>query len=463
MTSANLIPQQDSIAAIASAPGHGGIGIVRVSGPLARSIAKAIGGRMPQARHAHYWPLLDGAKQVLDQGIVLFFPAPHSFTGEDVLELQAHGGPVLLDLLLRRCLELGARQARPGEFSERAFLNNKLDLVQAEAIADLIEAGSEQAARNAQRSLQGAFSRRIHDLCERLTQLRVFIEAALDFPEEDIDFLAQGDVLSRLEALQQALQGVAQEARQGVLLREGMTLVLAGAPNAGKSSLLNALAGRDSAIVTDIPGTTRDLLREYIHIDGMPLHIIDTAGLRESHDPVEQIGIQRAVAAIHEADRVLLVKDSSLDEAAPTLWPGALWPATWGTPPSARKTTVIHNKADISGNACHASQDKEGSSHIVLSAKTGSGLDMLRQHLKQCMGFDAGMEGSFSARRRHVQALQQAAQHLEQGRQQLTDNTAAELLAEELRSAHHALGEIVGHVSSDALLGKIFSSFCIGK
>jgi len=463
----NLLPQQDSIAAIASAPGRGGIGIVRVSGPLAGSIAKAIGGRVPQARHAHYWPLRDGSQQVLDQGIVLFFPAPHSFTGEDVLELQAHGGPVLLDLLLRRCLELGARQARPGEFSERAFLNNKLDLAQAEAIADLIEAGSEQAARNAQRSLQGAFSRHIHDLCERLTQLRVFIEAALDFPEEDIDFLAQGDVLSRLQALQQALQEVTHGAQQGVLLREGMTLVLAGAPNAGKSSLLNALAGRDSAIVTDIPGTTRDLLREHIHIDGMPLHIIDTAGLRESTDTVEQIGIQRALAAIHEADRVLLVKDSSLNEATSPLWPSALWPTTWGTPPPARKTTVIHNKADISGQlpTCHPSEKsgQEGSAHIVVSAKTGQGLDVLRQHLKQSMGFDASTEGRFSARRRHVQALQQAAWHLAQGRQQLEGSAAAELLAEELRSAHHALGEIVGHTSSDALLGKIFSSFCIGK
>jgi len=458
--------QQDSIAAIASAPGRGGIGIVRVSGPLAGPIAKAIGGRVPQARHAHYWPLMDEAGQVLDQGIVLFFPAPHSFTGEDVLELQAHGGPVLLDMLLRRCLELGARQARPGEFSERAFLNDKLDLAQAEAIADLIDAGSEQAARNALRSLQGEFSRCIHDLCERLTQLRVFIEAALDFPEEDIDFLAEGDVAARLHALQHMLEEVEREAQQGVLLREGMTLVIAGAPNAGKSSLLNALAGRDSAIVTDIPGTTRDLLREHVHIDGMPLHIIDTAGLRESTDPVEQIGIQRALAAIREADRVLLVKDSSVAASdSQTLWPASLWPFDWGQPPAAQRTTVIHNKADLSGQspALIEGQHADESTHIVLSAKTGSGLEVLRQHLKHCMGFQAGTEGRFSARRRHLHALRQAAQHVALGQQQLSDHAAPELLAEELRSAQQALGEIVGHISSDTLLGHIFSSFCIGK
>jgi len=458
--------QQDSIAAIASAPGRGGIGIVRVSGPLAGPIAKAMGGRVPQARHAHYWPLTDGTGQVLDQGIVLFFPAPHSFTGEDVLELQAHGGPVLLDMLLRRCLELGARQARPGEFSERAFLNDKLDLAQAEAIADLIDASSELAARNALRSLQGEFSRRIHDLCERLTQLRVFIEATLDFPEEELDLLAQGDVAARLHALQDKLKDVEREAQQGVLLREGMTLVIAGAPNAGKSSLLNALAGRDTAIVTDIPGTTRDLLREHIHIDGMPLHIIDTAGLRESTDPVEQIGIQRALAAIHEADRVLLVKDSSLAASdSEALWPESLWPLDWGHPPATDHITVIHNKADLSGQrpASQPNLHHDGSIHIVLSAKTGSGLEVLRQHLKHCMGFQSGAEGCFSARRRHLHALRQAARHLALGQQQLSDNAALELLAEELRSAQQALGEIVGQISSDALLGKIFSSFCIGK
>jgi len=448
--------QKDSIAAIATASGRGGVGIIRVSGALALTIAKAIGGITPKPRQAHYRPFIDSHQRVIDEGVLLYFPAPHSFTGEDVLELQAHGGPVLLDMLLRRCLELGARQARPGEFSERAFLNDKLDLAQAEAIADLIEAGSEQAARNALRSLQGAFSRQIDALCEQLTQLRIYIEAAIDFPEEEIDFLADGQVLGQLQALQQALNQVLHEAGQGVLLREGMTLVIAGKPNAGKSSLLNALAGRDSAIVTDIPGTTRDLLREHIQIDGMPLHIIDTAGLRESSDPVEQIGIQRAIEAINQADLVLLVTDASQSQA-PT------WPALLGEAPKPSRTCIIRNKADITGQPPACTQNENGSTQITLSAKTGSGLELLREHLKQRMGFSASGEGTFSARRRHLEALRQGAWHLEQGRAQLTQNAAPELLAEELRHAQQALGEITGQISSDELLGRIFSSFCIGK
>jgi len=448
--------QKDSIAAIASAPGRGGIGIVRVSGALAPAIAKAIGGRVPEPRSAHYLPFADEHGEVLDRGILLYFPAPHSFTGEDVLELQAHGGPVLLDMLLRRCLQLGARLARAGEFSERAFLNDKLDLAQAEAIADLIDAGSEQAARNALRSLQGEFSRRVQHLVQKLTELRIYIEAAIDFPEEDIDFLAQSRVQEQLEALQGELAAVLREAGQGVLLREGMTLVIAGAPNAGKSSLLNALAGRESAIVTDIPGTTRDLLREHIQIDGMPLHIIDTAGLRESTDKVEQIGIQRAIEAIQQADRVLLVTDSSRGQAA-------VWPALLGAAPPPSRTTVIRNKADVSGEALGCQQNTDGSTQITLSAKTGSGLELLREHLKQCMGYVAGGEGSFSARRRHLQALHKAQDFLQQGMRQLSENAAAELLAEDLREAQRALGEISGQVSSDELLGRIFSSFCIGK
>jgi len=448
--------QQDSIAAIATATGRGGIGIVRVSGKLALPIAKAIGRITPKPRQAHYAAFVDSEQATLDEGVLLYFPAPHSFTGEDVLELQGHGGPLLLDRLLRRCLELGARQARPGEFSERAFLNDKLDLAQAEAIADLIEAGSEQAARNALRSLQGQFSRRIHALVEGLTQLRIYIEAALDFPEEDIDFLADGQVLKQLEALQQALDEVQREARQGVLLREGMTLVIAGAPNAGKSSLLNALAGRDSAIVTDIPGTTRDLLREHIQIDGMPLHIIDTAGLRESADPVEQIGIKRAISAISEADLVLLVVDSSQKQAP-------AWPAVLGEPPKPERTCIIQNKADLSGQPPACEQLADGSTQIGLSAKNGSGLDLLREHLKQRMGFSASGEGSFSARRRHLEALRKAREHLALGRTQLTHSAAPELLAEELRGAANALGEITGQIRSDELLGRIFSSFCIGK
>jgi len=448
--------QKDSIAASATAPGRGGIGIIRVSGALALPIALAIGEITPKPRQAHYLPFRDSQRQVIDEGILLYFPAPHSFTGEDVLELQAHGGPVLLDMLLRRCLELGARLARPGEFSERAFLNNKLDLAQAEAIADLIEAGSEQAARNALRSLQGEFSRRIHALCEQLTQLRIYIEAAIDFPEEEIDFLADGAVLAQLKALQQALNEVLSEARQGVLLREGMTLVIAGLPNAGKSSLLNALAGRDSAIVTDIPGTTRDLLREHIQIDGMPLHIIDTAGLRESADPVEQIGIKRAISAINEADLVLLVTDTSQSQAS-------VWPAILGEAPKPARTCIICNKADITGQTPACQQGENGSTQITLSAKTGGGLELLREHLKQRMGFSSSAEGSFSARRRHLEALRQAALHLQQGHQQLSQNTAPELLAEDLLQAQRALGQITGQISSDELLGKIFQSFCIGK
>jgi len=448
--------QQDSIAAIATAPGRGGVGIIRVSGALALMAAQAIGAITPKPRQAHYCPFLDGKQQVIDEGVLLYFPAPHSFTGEDVLELQAHGGPVVLDMLLRRCLQLGVRQARPGEFSERAFLNDKLDLAQAEAIADLIEAGSEQAARNALRSLQGEFSRRIHALCEQLTQLRIYIEAAIDFPEEEIDFLADGQVLARLKALQQALNEVLHQASQGVLLREGMTLVIAGAPNAGKSSLLNALAGRDSAIVTDIPGTTRDLLREHIQIDGMPLHIIDTAGLRESTDPVEQIGIGRAISAISEADLVLLVTDTSQSQA-PT------WPALLGEAPKPSRTCIIRNKADITGQPPACTENENGSTQITLSAKTGSGLELLREYLKQRMGFSASGEGTFSARRRHLEALRQGALYLQQGKQQLTQNAAPELLAEELRRAQQALGEITGQISSDELLGRIFSSFCIGK
>jgi len=448
--------QKDSIAALATASGRGGIGIIRVSGALALPIALAISEITPKPRQAHYLPFLDSHQRVIDEGILLYFPAPHSFTGEDVLELQAHGGPVLLDMLLRRCLELGARLARPGEFSERAFLNDKLDLAQAEAIADLIEAGSEQAARNALRSLQGEFSRRIHALCEQLTGLRIYIEAAIDFPEEEIDFLADGAVLAGLEGLQQSLNEVLREAGQGVLLREGMTLVIAGAPNAGKSSLLNALAGRDSAIVTDIPGTTRDLLREHIQIDGMPLHIIDTAGLRESADPIEQIGIERAISAINEADLVLLVSDASQKQAP-------LWPPLLGEAPAPSRTCIIRNKADLTGQSPACSQEENGSTQITLSAKTGSGLDLLREHLKQRMGFSASSEGQFSARRRHLEALRQGALHLEQGHAQLTQNAAPELLAEELRAAQQALGEITGQISSDELLGRIFSSFCIGK
>jgi tRNA modification GTPase len=427
---------------------------------LAQSIALAVGGCELKPRYAHYGPFNDANGQVLDQGLALYFPGPHSFTGEDVLELQGHGGPVVLDLLLRRCVQLGARLARPGEFSERAFLNDKLDLAQAEAIADLIEASSEQAARNALRSLQGEFSKRVHGLTERLINLRIYVEAAIDFPEEEIDFLADGHVLKLLDGVRADLAGVLKQAGQGALLREGMTVVIAGRPNAGKSSLLNALAGREAAIVTAIAGTTRDVLREHIHIDGMPLHVVDTAGLRDTDDHVEKIGVERALKAIHDADRVLLVVDASAPEA---LDPFALWPEFLQQRPDPSKLTLIRNKADLSSETVAMQVCDDGHVTISLSAKSTEGLDLLREHLKTCMGYEQTLEGSFSARRRHLDALKQASTALEHGRKQLTLAGAGELLAEDLRLAQQVLGEITGAFSSDDLLGRIFSSFCIGK
>lgn len=451
---------RETIAAVATAQGRGGVGIVRVSGPQAARIAQAIAGRQLKPRHAHYGPFRDAVGDTLDEGLALYFPGPNSFTGEDVLELQGHGGPVVLDLLLRRCLELGARQARPGEFSERAFLNDKLDLAQAEAIADLIEASSEQAARNALRSLQGEFSRRVQGLTERLIQLRIYVEAAIDFPEEEIDFLADGHVLGLLDGVRENLSTVLREAGQGALLREGMTVVIAGRPNAGKSSLLNALAGREAAIVTEIAGTTRDVLREHIHIDGMPLHVVDTAGLRDTDDHVEKIGVERALKAIEEADRVLLVVDATAAESAD---PFALWPEFLDSRPDPAKVTLIRNKADLSGDAVDLQTSADGHVTLNLSARSGEGLELLREHLKACMGYEQTAESSFSARRRHLEALRQASSHLEHGRSQLTLAGAGELLAEDLRHAQQALGEITGAFSSDDLLGRIFSSFCIGK
>ncbi|MCQ4268571.1 tRNA uridine-5-carboxymethylaminomethyl(34) synthesis GTPase MnmE [Pseudomonas stutzeri] len=451
---------RDTIAAVATAPGRGGVGIVRVSGPRARALAITLSGREPTPRHAHYGPFHANDGEVIDEGLLLFFPGPHSFTGEDVLELQGHGGPVVLDQLLRRCVELGARLARPGEFSERAFLNDKIDLAQAEAIADLIEASSTQAARNAVRSLQGDFSRRVHQLTERLIQLRIYVEAAIDFPEEEIDFLADGHVLQLLDGVRNELSAVLREAGQGALLRDGMTVVIAGRPNAGKSSLLNALAGREAAIVTDIAGTTRDVLREHILIDGMPLHVLDTAGLRNTDDQVERIGVQRALDAIGSADRVLLVVDASSPEASD---PMALWPEFLASRPQPDKVTLIRNKADLTGEAVVLNQSVDGHVTLSLSAKAGEGIDLLREHLKQCMGYEQTAESSFSARRRHLDALRLAEQYLQHGHAQLTQAGAGELLAEDLRLAQQALGEITGAFSSDDLLGRIFSSFCIGK
>ncbi|KQQ53624.1 tRNA modification GTPase MnmE [Pseudomonas sp. Leaf127] len=452
---------RETIAAIATAQGRGGVGIVRVSGPLAGKAARAITGRELKPRYAHYGPFEDAHGQVLDEGIALYFPGPNSFTGEDVLELQGHGGPVVLDMLLQRCVQLGCRLARPGEFSERAFLNDKLDLAQAEAIADLIEASSAQAARNALRSLQGAFSQRVDKLTELLIGLRMYVEAAIDFPEEEIDFLADGVVLGKLDGVREMLSTVVREAGQGALLRDGMNVVIAGRPNAGKSSLLNALAGREAAIVTDIAGTTRDVLREHIHIDGMPLHVVDTAGLRNTEDQVEMIGVQRALKAIGEADRILLVVDATAPEASD---PFALWPEFLEERPDPAKVTLIRNKADLSGDAVGLETSDDGHVTISLSAKAaGTGLDLLREHLKACMGYQQTSESSFSARRRHLDALHRASRFLEHGRAQLTLAGAGELLAEDLRHAQQALGEITGAFSSDDLLGRIFSSFCIGK
>ncbi|WP_019340727.1 tRNA uridine-5-carboxymethylaminomethyl(34) synthesis GTPase MnmE [Stutzerimonas stutzeri] len=451
---------RETIAAVATAPGRGGIGVVRVSGPRAKAVAITLSGREPVPRHAHYSPFHADDGEVIDEGLMLFFPGPHSFTGEDVLELQGHGGPVVMDMLLQRCIELGIRPARPGEFSERAFLNDKLDLAQAEAIADLIEASSAQAARNAVRSLQGDFSRRVHHLTESLVQLRIYVEAAIDFPEEEIDFLADGRVLALLEQVRTELSTVVREAGQGALLRDGMNVVIAGRPNAGKSSLLNALAGREAAIVTDIAGTTRDLLKEHIQIDGMPLHIIDTAGLRSTQDQVERIGVERAIKAIQDADRVLLVIDAS---ATSSLDDESHWPDLLLTMPDPAKTTVIRNKADLTGDAVTLSVDPDGHTTLSLSARSGDGLEMLREHLKHCMGYDQTAESAFSARRRHLDALRKAADHLDDGHAQLTLAGAGELLAEDLRQAQQALGEITGAFSSDDLLGRIFSSFCIGK
>ena len=454
-------PIRETIAAIATAQGRGGVGIVRISGPLAGKAALAITGRELTPRYAHYGPMHRADGETLDEGLALYFPGPHSFTGEDVLELQGHGGPVVLDMLLQRCLQLGCRLARPGEFSERAFLNDKLDLAQAEAIADLIEASSAQAARNALRSLQGAFSKRVDNLTEQLIGLRIYVEAAIDFPEEEIDFLADGKVLNMLDQVRADLSTVQKEAGQGALLRDGMTVVIAGRPNAGKSSLLNLLAGREAAIVTNIAGTTRDILREHIHIDGMPLHVVDTAGLRDTDDHVEKIGVERALKAIGDADRVLLMIDASAPEA---LNPFALWPEFLQERPDMAKVTLIRNKTDLTGEAVAVQTNDDGHVTISLSAKSaGEGLELLREHLKDCMGYQQTAESSFSARRRHLDALDRACVYLQHGRDQLTLAGAGELLAEDLRMAQQALGEITGAFSSDDLLGRIFSSFCIGK
>ncbi|MCC8374754.1 tRNA uridine-5-carboxymethylaminomethyl(34) synthesis GTPase MnmE [Photorhabdus sp. HUG-39] len=450
----------DTIVAQATPPGRGGVGILRVSGPKAAQVAEVVLDKLPKPRYADYLPFRDVDGQILDQGIAIYFPGPNSFTGEDVLELQGHGGPVILDLLLKRILTLpGVRIANPGEFSERAFLNDKLDLAQAEAIADLIDASSEQAARSAMNSLQGAFSTQVHQMVEALTHLRIYVEAAIDFPDEEIDFLSDGKIEAKLAEVMAELGRVRAQARQGSLLREGMKVVIAGRPNAGKSSLLNALAGREAAIVTDIAGTTRDVLREHIHIDGMPLHIIDTAGLREASDEVERIGIERAWQEIEQADRVLFMVDSTTTNAVE---PVEIWPEFMARLPKSLPITVVRNKTDMTDEETSIAE-VSGYSLVRLSARSGEGIDLLRDHLKETMGFSSNTEGGFLARRRHLQALNTAAEHLQQGYEQLVVARSGELLAEELRLAQQALSEITGEFTSDDLLGRIFSSFCIGK
>ena len=451
---------KDTIVAQATPIGRGGVGILRVSGPLASKVAEAVLGKTLTPRMANYLPFKDSNGATLDQGIALFFKAPNSFTGEDVLELQGHGGQVILDILLKRILEVeGVRIARAGEFSEQAFLNDKLDLAQAEAIADLIDATSEQAARSALKSLQGEFSNKINQLVDSVIYLRTYVEAAIDFPDEEIDFLADGKIEGHLNDIIQQLNGVRQEAKQGAILREGMKVVIAGRPNAGKSSLLNALAGREAAIVTDIAGTTRDVLREHIHIDGMPLHIIDTAGLREASDEVERIGIARAWEEISQADQVLLMIDSTEQKVDDFK---AEWAEFLAKLPPNMPVTVIRNKVDLSGEA-EGLEQLENFTLIRLSAQTKVGVDLLREHLKKSMGYQSSTEGGFLARRRHLQALEEAAEHLARGHVQLTEFFAGELLAEELRMVQNALSEITGQFTSDDLLGNIFSSFCIGK
>lgn len=444
----------DTIAAIATPPGRGGVGIVRVSGPLVQSIAVAMLGHLSQPRHADYRVFRDANGSALDHGLALYFPAPRSYTGEDVLELHGHGGPMVLDLVMQRVLALGARAARPGEFTERAFLNDKMDLVQAEAVADLIDSASHAAARSALLSLEGAFSAQVRVQVGRLIQLRMYVESAIDFPEEEIDFLGDGHIAAALEALIADIETLLATGEQGRLLRDGVHVVIAGRPNAGKSSLLNRLAQRDAAIVTDIPGTTRDVLREHIHLDGLPLHVIDTAGLRDSSDPVETQGIARAWAEIADADRILLVID---DQAGLSAEDDAILQRLRAGSP----LTVIHNKIDLSGRAAGEWRDELGS-HVALSAKQGTGIDLLRRHLVECMGYHGG-EGTFMARRRHLDALRRALAQLERGRAALRQHRAGELLAEDLRLAQQYLNEITGEFGADDLLGRIFAEFCIGK
>jgi tRNA modification GTPase len=444
--------QQDTIFAIATPPGFGGVGVIRVSGPATSTYARTLLGELPPPRYARLARFLDADGEAIDSGIALFFPGPASFTGEDVLEIQGHGGPVVQQLLSRRLMGLGARPARAGEFLERAFLNDKLDLAQAEAIADLIESGTAAAARAAQHSLEGVLSRRVQAVQEQMTSLRVFVEAALDFPDEEIDFIADSDVAERLQAILAETRRLQEEAHQGRLLRDGVTIAIIGQPNAGKSSLLNTLAGRDAAIVTDIPGTTRDVLRETISLHGMPVHMADTAGIREAADVVEAEGVRRARHTLAQADLALLVIDTQQPEE-PQL---ALREEAPGQVPC----ILVFNKIDLGGNGARVDQERL-EAHI--SARTGAGVEGLTAMICEVAGLSAGQEGAFSARTRHLDVLRRVQRHLEQGATQLKEYSAAETLAEELRLAQRVLGEITGEFLPDDLLGAIFASFCIGK
>ena len=428
--------------------------MLRISGPDVPRIARAVLGALPHARRAHLARFRDAQGVSIDSGLALYFPAPASFTGEDVLELQCHGGVLVMDLLLRRLLELGARMARAGEFSERAFLNGKMDIAQAEAVADLIEAGTEAAARAAVRSMQGEFSSRITTLGALITDLRVHVEAAIDFPDEEIDFLAAPAITSRLAQVIEAFASIQAAARQGALLREGLTVVIAGKPNAGKSSLLNALAGEEIAIVTPAPGTTRDVLRQPLHLDGLPLNLVDTAGLRSAGDAAEAEGIRRAHGEMRRADRICYVVDGSDPDAADAPSPQDL--------PSGVSVTVIHNKIDLTGAAPHADEQVHPP-RIYLSARTGAGVDLLRVHLKSRAGYLGAESGVFAARRRHLDALQRARTLIDSAARASGESRGLELFAEDLRLAQAALGEITGEVTSEDLLGAIFAGFCIGK
>lgn len=448
----NLL-EKETIAAVATPAGRGGVGIVRVSGPQSFSICEKIIGYRPPLRRAEYTPFYDRDGTLMDEGIVLLFQGPHSFTGEDVVEFQGHGGPIILDMILNTVVSHGARLAQAGEFSLQAYLNDKIDLVQAEAIADLIDSGSREAAKSALRSLQGDFSRLITELQDSLIELRMYVEASIDFPEEEIDFLQDTALHQKTRDIIEKLQSIQRSANQGSLLREGMTIVLAGLPNAGKSSLLNALAGSDSAIVTDIPGTTRDVLREQIQIDGLPLHIVDTAGIRDSQDGIEMEGVRRAKQAVQTADRILWILDDQ-ETVQKELILREL--------PTDIPVSFIHNKIDITNKNTYQEIDGDGHHHLYIAAKENLGIGLLREHLKESVKFEGVQEGSIMARRRHVHALENTMVHLERSHSCLQSGQG-ELMAEELRLAQQGLGQITGEYTSDDLLGDIFSSFCIGK